>query len=636
MDTIGRYEILSRIGSGGFATVYRARDPVLDSEVAVKVLADNWAGTPEIRDRFIREAQILRRIDSDRVITVHDIGELPSGQPYFVMALADRGTLEGRLDEGAALTPADAMSIARGMATCIIVVHSHGLIHRDIKPSNLLIAGPRLAAAAGPQPEPRSGILGANERLVLGDFGLAKDIELHTTGLTIAAGSGGYAAPEQMALAGVPSRLTDLFAATGVMYRVLAGRRPPGFDLERRRVPFPDGEWWMAGPLGAFFRQGMAYEPELRHDSIDHWLASFTAALAPYEAHTGAPGPAPGAAPPPEPAAPPSRRPATDGPGTDPSTDPTTVLPVVRSADTRFPSPDLDETVHRPTTIHGGSPGSPATPSHSGHSHASPSYPAATSSPVAPAAPSPYGTGSSPYGTGSSPYGTGSSPYGTGSSPYGTGSSPYGVPGEQVPKASPAFDLGPGPGAPARRSRRWFLGGLVVAAGGAAAGGWYLLRPDGPAVEGPDAIVAGQSATYIATLAGATSYEWTDPNGQVQAVPSLQVNAVIPGSISFSVVGLTAGGRSAATTRTVEVVAAPDGPRIEGPPTVKVNEAATYSYSYDGAGQNPVWIDPDGRQSQGEQYRVTASSPGRYLIRLQLDRPGSTRIGAAREIQLVE
>lgn len=571
MDTIGRYEILSRIGSGGFATVYRARDPVLDSEVAVKVLADNWAGTPEIRDRFIREAQILRRIDSDRVITVHDIGESPSGQPYFVMALADRGTLEGRLDEGAAITPADAMTVARGMATCVTVVHSHGLIHRDIKPSNLLIAGPRLAAfGAAPGPEVRGGVLAANERLVLGDFGLAKDIELHTTGLTIAAGSGGYAAPEQMALAGVPSRRTDLFAATGVMYRVLAGRRPPSFDLEHRVVPFPDHEWWMAGTLGTFFRQGMAYEPEHRHDSIDHWLASFTAALAPYET---AADPGPAVAPPPVPPAPPSRQPSAPAQPANPSTDPTTVLPVARSVDTRFPSPDLDDTVHGP------------------NSQLDPS---------------------SPYGT----------------------AVPSGVSGPGP--ALPASGLGPGPGAPVRRTRRWFLGCLVVVAGGAAAGGgWYLLQPDGPVIAGPDTIVAGRSATYTATLAGATGYEWTDPNGQVQAVSSLQVNAVIPGTISIAVVGLTPGGRSAATTRSIEVVADPAGPVIEGPPTVKVNETATYSYSYDGESLNPVWIDPDGNRSQGDQYRVTASSPGRYLIRLQLDRPGTTRIGTSLEIQLV-
>ncbi len=612
MDTIGRYEILSRIGSGGFATVYRVRDPVLDSEVAVKVLADNWAGTPEIRDRFIREAQILRRIDSDRVVTVHDIGELPSGQPYFVMALADRGTLESRLDEGIAITPTDAMTVARGMATCITVIHSHGLIHRDIKPSNLLIAGPRQATAGGPPPAPRSAVLDASERLVMGDFGLAKDIELHTTGLTIAAGSGGYAAPEQMALAGIPSRRTDLFAATGVLYRVLAGRRPPGFDLEHRIVPFPDGEWWMAGSLGAFFREGMSYEPENRHESIDHWLASFTAALAPYE---GTPAAAPVPAAPPVPPAPPSRSAPAD-----PSTHPTTLMPAARSVETRPPPTDLDDTVHRPT--YPGSAGTQNPPSYTG---------------------SPY-TGSAPY-TGS-PYtgpgpGAGGPPSQAAPPPFShlAPSSPYGtaVPsGVSAPAASPASGLGPGP-APVRRSRRWFLGGLVVvAAGGAAAGGWYLLQPDGPAIDGPATIVAGRSATYTATLAGATGYEWTDPNGQVQPMPSLQVNGVIPGTITIGVVGLTAGGRSVTTTRTIQVLADPDGPLIEGPGTVKVNETATYSYSYGGEGQNPVWIDPEGRQSQGDQYRVTASSPGRYLIRLQLDRPGSTRIGASREIQLVE
>ncbi len=280
MDRIGRYEILGRIGAGGFATVYRVRDPVLDSEVAAKVLAENWTGTLEIRERFIREAQLLRRIDSDRVVTVHDIGELPSGQPYFVMALADQGTLDDRLDRGLWPSPDDVASIAQGMADCITVVHSHGLIHRDIKPSNLLIA----ASRSGASREPGVGLLASWERLVLGDFGLAKDIALQNTGLTIAAGSLGYAAPEQMSPNGNPDHQTDLYAATGVMYRVLTGTRPPNFDLVNRIVSFPDQQWWMEGSLGQFFRRGMTFLQEERHHSIDAWLAELTVAMAPFNA----------------------------------------------------------------------------------------------------------------------------------------------------------------------------------------------------------------------------------------------------------------------------------------------------------------------------------------------------------------
>ena len=465
---------------------------------------------------------------------------------------------------------------------------------------------------------------------MLGDFGLAKDIELHNTGLTIAAGSGGYAAPEQMALAGTPSRRTDLFAATGVMYRVLSGSRPPSFDLEHRVVPFPDGAWWMAGSLGDFFRQGMSYEPDGRHDSIDHWLASFTAALAPFEEPTGHP-----AHPAPIPPAPPAR-PGAGGP--DPSTDPTTLLPLARTADTRVPPGELAATArHDPSFLQ-------APPSAFPTGQPGPAQPVPVSDAPTqtrdqtPSGPQP---GTSPYGT--APYNPGPatshqgpapSPYGPASdqpapSPYGPSPSTGAWASSEPPSALVAVD------AP-HRSRRWFLGGLVAVAGGAAAGGWYVLRGDGPVIAGPDTIEAGRSATYSATLGGATSYEWTDPNGVAQPVPALQVNAVIPGTIRISVVGITPTGRSGVATRTIEVVAAPDGPVIGGPDTVAVGQTATYEIVYDQPWSNPVWFDPDGRTSEGEQYQVTPKSPGRYLIRLQLDRPGATRIGAAREITLTQ
>jgi eukaryotic-like serine/threonine-protein kinase len=99
-DRFGRYRVVRRIGSGGFATVWLARDEELDAPVAVKVLADNWAHRLDVRSRFEEEARILRRADSDRVVRVHDIGELPDGRPYFVMTYADRGTQADRLADG--------------------------------------------------------------------------------------------------------------------------------------------------------------------------------------------------------------------------------------------------------------------------------------------------------------------------------------------------------------------------------------------------------------------------------------------------------------------------------------------------------------------------------------------------------
>ena len=82
---------------GGFASVWLYRDDELQSDVAVKALADNWAQRLDIRDRFLQEARILRRADSDFVVRVYDVGEA-DGTPYFVMSYADRGTVADLLE----------------------------------------------------------------------------------------------------------------------------------------------------------------------------------------------------------------------------------------------------------------------------------------------------------------------------------------------------------------------------------------------------------------------------------------------------------------------------------------------------------------------------------------------------------
>ena len=96
---IGKYLARRALGAGSFATVWLAYDELLDAEVAVKVLADNWAQHPDVRRRFIDEAKLLRRIDHERIVRVHEVDELPDGRPYFVMTWADRGTLHDRLRE---------------------------------------------------------------------------------------------------------------------------------------------------------------------------------------------------------------------------------------------------------------------------------------------------------------------------------------------------------------------------------------------------------------------------------------------------------------------------------------------------------------------------------------------------------
>ena len=99
MEEVGRFVVLERIGVGAHAAVYRAEDPVLDQLVALKVLATHVAFDPDGRERFIKEARLMRKIASARTAAVYDVAQLPDGRPYLVLELAERGTLADRLDD---------------------------------------------------------------------------------------------------------------------------------------------------------------------------------------------------------------------------------------------------------------------------------------------------------------------------------------------------------------------------------------------------------------------------------------------------------------------------------------------------------------------------------------------------------
>lgn len=205
---IERYRVDRRIGSGGFATVWLARDDLLDSDVAVKVLADNWTDRLDVRSRFTEEARILRRADSDHVVRVHDVGELADGRPYFVMTYADLGTLEDRLLHGP-IPVGDALRFARGVARGLAVLHGLHVVHRDVKPSNVLFATRR--------DEP-------GERILIADLGLARAVA-HASGFTLAAGTPGYMAPEQGVVGGSVDQRADVYGLGALLVHMLCGKR---------------------------------------------------------------------------------------------------------------------------------------------------------------------------------------------------------------------------------------------------------------------------------------------------------------------------------------------------------------------------------------------------------------------------
>lgn len=213
---IDHYELLEVLGTGSFATVWLARDTILDRKVAVKVLADNWSVDNEIRRRFVYEANITIGAESPRIVRGYSVGETDDGQPYLVMADADRGTLEARLDEyrrGERPRPtvAEACELVREITLAIAEVHRLGHLHRDIKPSNVLFATP-------PNGHGRGGVA---ERVMLADFGLARGID--STALTLVSGSPGYVAPEQAAGLDQLTAAADLYPLGLILLELLTG-----------------------------------------------------------------------------------------------------------------------------------------------------------------------------------------------------------------------------------------------------------------------------------------------------------------------------------------------------------------------------------------------------------------------------
>lgn len=224
---ISNFVLEHPLGAGSFATVWLAHDPVLDDRVAIKILAENWATNDDIRRRFIEEARILRRIDHERVIRVHAIANTDDDRPYFVMSCADSGTLQDRVQDirgrGELFAIGDAIVIAIELLDALAVVHDFGAVHRDIKPTNILfrtVSTHELADAR------RSGRPIRADRLVLGDFGLAKDLAATGSGFTKAAGTPLYMAPEQSHAHGEVDRRADLYSASAVIFEMLTGEPP--------------------------------------------------------------------------------------------------------------------------------------------------------------------------------------------------------------------------------------------------------------------------------------------------------------------------------------------------------------------------------------------------------------------------
>lgn len=213
---VDRYAVERKLGAGGMATVYLARDIRHKRNVAIKVLRPELAATVGSA-RFLREIETAARLHHPHILPLYDSGEA-GGMLYYVMPYIDGVPLRQRLNEEGQLPILDAVRILRDVVDALTEAHSQGIVHRDIKPENILLRG---------------------RHALVADFGVAKAVSDATGGqaLTtggVALGTPTYMAPEQIAADDNIDHRADIYAVGVLAYELLAGRTPFGGDAPQR------------------------------------------------------------------------------------------------------------------------------------------------------------------------------------------------------------------------------------------------------------------------------------------------------------------------------------------------------------------------------------------------------------------
>lgn len=249
---LGNYELLEVIGWGGMGVVYRARQPVVDRDVAIKLVAEPYAERADLVERFEQEALASARLQHPNILPVYDVG-FEGSQPYLVMAYMPGGTLGTLISENPAGLPlARTVQIVGEIASAVDYAHDEGIVHRDIKPGNVFFD--------------------AHGHAYLGDFGIALLPSIEDQGAHPPVGTYAYLAPE-VAKTRISTPASDIYSLAVVVFEMLAGQRPfQSIDLdgileEQREHGLPDIRAYRPDLLAGaalVIQQAMAWDPAAR------------------------------------------------------------------------------------------------------------------------------------------------------------------------------------------------------------------------------------------------------------------------------------------------------------------------------------------------------------------------------------
>jgi len=259
------YQLQDMLGEGGFGTVFRAYQPLIRREVAIKVIRSSFANQPEFIRRFEAEAQLVARLEHLHIVPLYDFWRDPGGA-YLVMRLLRGGSLREELQAQGRLQLPDVLRIINQISSALSVAHRKGVIHRDLKPANIL--------------------LDEEKNAYLTDFGIAKDVE-HSESQeeedgTIV-GTPAYSPPEQLQ-SQVPTPKSDIYSFGLIVYELITGKDAMSGESISEAIrnqlyePLPEidpDEYGIPMSINEILATATAKDPEERYADILHFARDF-------------------------------------------------------------------------------------------------------------------------------------------------------------------------------------------------------------------------------------------------------------------------------------------------------------------------------------------------------------------------